>query len=385
MGKPGLAYVIPQYPPLGGYRNRFLSQLQMFSSHFDIHLVSLSADPEFPDLSAYVSRHINFPPSTPGHARRWADALTALIQDGRPISHGFHPLSEQRKNVGRYLSKNGVPLLWASGTLAGLISKDIPAEFRFLDFCDSNYVSSCSSGMSWFARETNKRFEKRLARHFDGFAYISRRDGASLGYRESEFIFLPNLRSLQPPVTQAKSCDLVLVGNWAYPPNRDGLSYFLGEVLPLLQESVHVTVLGPGIGGLPRAGSHKINCPGFVPELPQYIRASKLMLAPIRLGSGAQQKVFDGLEAGIPVLATPFVCKGADPDRSCPAIIECSSPADFVREISHLLEDEPERGRLGLEGRKWLESMAADSLSAHQELVARMVAASSGSPRRLSR
>jgi glycosyltransferase involved in cell wall biosynthesis len=385
MGKPKLAFILNKFPPLGGYRNRLLSQLRLFSQSFDVHMIVLSGARGLPDFSEYVCESFHIYPPRPGQLRRWADLLGAFIQDGRPPFHGHYPLAEQRKRVGQYIKNRGISLIWAFGSLAGAIVKNTPAKFKFIDFGDSNYLSSSTAGRSWFVKESNKNFEKRLAKHFDGFAYISRRDGAALGYSDSEFTVLPNLLFLSAGKNPAPSCDIVVLGNWEYHPNKDGLFYVLDEILPLLRKGVRVNVVGPGIAGAPPSRGHKIKYLGLVDEVLPHIRASKLMLAPIRLGSGAQQKVFDGLEAGIPVLATPFVCKGADPDRSCPAIIECSSPADFVREISHLLEDEPERGRLGLEGRKWLESMAADSLSAHQELVARMVAASSGSPRRLSR
>lgn len=371
MGRPKLAFLIHRFPPVGGYRNRLLSQLELFSIHFDIYLAVLSSQPQLPDLSELVTdiRYICF--DRPGLASQYAEKLRDFILDGRPPFHAYSPIARQRKAFEEYVGANGIRLIWAFGSVAGTIAKNTEADFKFIDQCDSNYISSLMSKRPWHICFLNKRFEKSLARHFDGISYISERDGAACGH-PGGFTLLPNLMALPALGRRKPERDVVMLGNWAYPPNADALAFAFREIFPKTKGALKIDILGPGAWKEENLGQHEVRYHGFVEDIVPYLRASKVMLAPIRFGSGTQQKAVAAMGMELPILATPFVAEGIDIGSGCPGIVTCGSPGEFAAQIERLIGDKGQRERIGGAGRSWLEEKAGEILTAHLEIIASM-------------
>lgn len=94
---------------------------------------------------------------------------------------------------------------------------------------------------------------------------------------------------------------LLFVGNLDYLPNRVGLQEFLATVWETLRASgYHLTLIGKGSEGIrgPAIQGH-----GYVQELRPFYEAAGVVISPIPMGAGSQNKILEALGWGRPVVA----------------------------------------------------------------------------------
>jgi Glycosyl transferases group 1 len=152
------------------------------------------------------------------------------------------------------------------------------------------------------------RWERRLARWVDVQAAISAADAAQLP-SPPEVHVLPNSVALaggEPPGDGARDIDVILTGNMAYPPNADAARWLSEEIAPALwrrQPDASVWVVGRDAGRLKL--DDRIEVRADVPDVAAYLRRARVALAPLRIGTGAPNKVLEAMAAGAAVVATP--------------------------------------------------------------------------------
>jgi hypothetical protein len=128
---------------------------------------------------------------------------------------------------------------------------------------------------------------------------------------------------------------LVVVGDWGYLPNRDGLRWLRDRVLPLMTWPLRIDVYG--LGGEAFYGHPALALHGYVPDPMELYREGDVHLAPVRFGGGVKRKVLQPLVAGLPVVATPASAHGL---ASHNLLDICSTPAAFARAMRARLESE---------------------------------------------
>jgi hypothetical protein len=126
----------------------------------------------------------------------------------------------------------------------------------------------------------------------------------------------------------------VLAADWGYIPNRDGLRWFLRDVLPKLEllrpePSWRIDVYGPSAPA-PRGGAR---VHGYVPEEELY-RHGDVHLAPVHHGGGVKRKVLQALVMGLPVVTTPVGALGLRPN---PLLHVAKSSVEFASAATALL------------------------------------------------
>ena len=188
-------------------------------------------------------------------------------------------------------------------------------------------------------------------------AYLARELGAidrlvtlsSYDCAAFEALGLHNVRSIAVPMPPlpASAPDLtgtaiVFLGSVDYLPNRDGLEWFVADVLPLVRRSmpsvrlkVIGTARGPAAARLAR--SEGVEFTGWVStaEMDRHLAESALTVAPIRLGTGVKTKVLELMWKGLPVVSTTIASRGT-PAENGGAII-ADTPDAFASATVELL------------------------------------------------
>lgn len=167
------------------------------------------------------------------------------------------------------------------------------------------------------SREQAERFA-RLERYYlprvDHIYTASSEDARKLeeDYAIDHVSTVPN--AVRPPAPGApvqERYDLLFVGNLSYEPNVDAALWLCEEIRPLLG-AVTIAIVGshPGpklraLGALPG-----VSVVGDVPEITPWYRASRVAVAPLRIGGGTRIKILEALVHGRPVVATPLAGAG---------------------------------------------------------------------------
>lgn len=126
-----------------------------------------------------------------------------------------------------------------------------------------------------------------LALHSNGVGYI---ENISTSYDADKICFMGNMRSMQ---------------------NQDAAIYFANEVFPLIKKerpSAKFYIVGSlPPGNIQTLASDDIIITGFVDDLKGFIKDSCLLVAPIRVAAGIQNKVLVGMGCGVPVVMTSLI------------------------------------------------------------------------------
>ena len=152
-----------------------------------------------------------------------------------------------------------------------------------------------------------KRYEGGLLKSVDhvlavtdvdrsGFEEAVSFSGVSGGEHIAPITVVPiavDTRQLQPVQRTPGSKNIVTLGTLHYPPNADGIRWFLNEVFPLIRQrvpNVALTIIGKNppqdFLDFEARSSGAITVTGYVPDLVPYLEQSALMVVPVRAGGG---------------------------------------------------------------------------------------------------
>ena len=184
---------------------------------------------------------------------------------------------------------------------------------------------------------------------------VSRDAEAGLSLAVPIFCFDSIRQDAMPPGGKT----FVFVGGSGYEPNRDGLDWFVREILPQVTEQIAGAELTV-VGHWPPALQDQLTRSSVVAftgvlsdaELDAVYSSARAAIAPVRFGAGVKSKVAAALAHGVPVVSTTVGLEGLDvsglvdatQEPSAVGTIRADDPQDFASGVSLLLsEDAPWR------------------------------------------
>lgn len=147
----------------------------------------------------------------------------------------------------------------------------------------------------------------------------------------------------RPPEPPPKREHVLYVGNYQNLPNVDALEYFVLDVWPLLRLScpgARLSVVGanPSDRVLRFDGVDGITVVGPVDDLREAYHDHRVMVAPIRAGSGTRLKILEAFAAGIPVVSTTLAAEGIRAEHEKHLLI-ADNAVDFADAVARVLGD----------------------------------------------
>jgi polysaccharide biosynthesis protein PslH len=138
--------------------------------------------------------------------------------------------------------------------------------------------------------------------------------------------------------------EILFVGGLRWPPNADAVEYFIRDIFPAVRESVpdaRVTVVGKDPEPVVRHLGHPpgVRFVGHVENVEHYFARSRVMVVPIRSGSGMRVKILDGLARQLLTVTTTVGCEGIDVVPGTHLLVG-DTPAEFARLVTCALKDD---------------------------------------------
>jgi len=205
-------------------------------------------------------------------------------------------------------------------------------------------------------------FARLMILRFDLALLASNEDLKSISaqYPDRRFALLPNVMRVPDalPARPAKPCGLLFLGTLDYLPNEDAVLFFANSILPLLLESareldVRIVGVKPPKSFETLAGRPGLTIVGPVREVaPEYARA-RLMIVPLRAGSGTRIKILEAFRFGVPVVSTTIGAAGLDVRHGVHLLI-ADTPEEFTAACLRLLDDDTLAATLAANAFAWL-------------------------------
>lgn len=167
--------------------------------------------------------------------------------------------------------------------------------------------------------------------------------------------------TITPVERPGGSLEIVTLGTLHYPPNADGIRWFIQNVFPHVLQRIphaHLTVLGknPPDDFLREAQRipSSLTIAGYVPDLQPYFQRAGLIVVPVRSGGGMRVRILEAFAYGLPVVTTTAGLEGIEAISGEEVLVE-DEPLAFANAVVTTLLDAGLQARLSTRGRKLVE------------------------------
>jgi glycosyltransferase involved in cell wall biosynthesis len=218
-----------------------------------------------------------------------------------------------------------------------------------------------------------KNYEGRITKEFNKTLAVTEPDRIALAEAVKEYgsddyppiAVIPiavDTHQIQPVKRAESSLNILTMGTLYYPPNADGIRWFLREVFPLVSREIQdarLTIVGKNPPkDLIRASEQsqgKIVVTGYVPDLDPYFMQAALMVIPVRAGGGMRVRILEAFARAMPVVTTTVGLEGIQAEPGLDVLV-ADSPEGFANSVIGLLGSRDLRTRLSQNGRRLAET-----------------------------
>jgi|GEM_PF-404064 len=173
---------------------------------------------------------------------------------------------------------------------------------------------------------------------------------------ETPIDIVPNIhRSVNDVKVYEDTENLLFVGNFHHPPNKDAIEYFCSSIWPKVSAAcpdVKLIIAGNNsrnaVGHLESAN---IVVLGYVKDLDSILKKARISVNPLRYGAGMKGKIGEALSWGLPVVTTPIGAEGMELQHGVHAMI-AEDAEDFAEAIIQLYDNEGLWQQLSTNGRE---------------------------------
>jgi hypothetical protein len=357
------------FPPKRGGKIRPFNMIRHFARSHEVTVCSLVRSEaearEGEGLAEHCHRYEMVRVHHPLQAARMVARLPTLV----PSSFGYFHANALRRRIRAAALRERYDLAFVHCSSVARYVEDLDIP-KILDFGDMDsqkwreYALSKPFPLSWgYALEGWKleREEARLARRFDLCTATTRAEWETLEAMQTGVPtdWFPNGVDSDyfAPSTQPYDPErIVFVGRMDYYPNQEAMFTFCADVMPGLRARRPAITLAI-VGADPSPAVRKLGelpgvvVTGSVPDVRPYLHQAALMVAPLNIARGTQNKILEGMAAGVPVVTSRVAAGGVD--AAAPEhLLVADGPDGWMEAILRILEHPHERMRLAYAGRE---------------------------------
>lgn len=362
------------YPPNKGDKVRSLHLLKHLARNHEIHLGTFIDDPDdeqHVDTVRGYCAGLHVERLSPRNAK--LRSLSGLVS-GEALSLPYYRNAGMQDWVRQTLAQqNFDTAIVFSSVMAQYVPAELPSLVDFVDADSakwSAYAENHRWPMSWIYRREGRMlldFERRTAAHakrsffvtpaevelFTKLAPECETQVEAMGNGVDADFFAPEHAGVSPYA--AGELPIVFTGAMDYWPNIDAVCWFASEVLPGLRQKwpqlrFHIVGRSPA-PAVQALASEGVAVSGTVPDVRPWLAHAALVVAPLRVARGVQNKVLEAMAMGRPVVAAS-ACTGAIEADHGRDLLAATTADEYVMAINSLLTDTQRAGEIGANGRQ---------------------------------
>ncbi|HWT12821.1 MAG TPA: TIGR03087 family PEP-CTERM/XrtA system glycosyltransferase [Allosphingosinicella sp.] len=365
-----LAHRIP-YPPNRGDKIRSWRLLSHLGRMARVHLACFADDEadaaHLAALRAAMGGRLGEAHVEVRRVSKAAAGARALIED-RPVSLTLFDSPKLRAFVDHLLAGGRIGTIFAfSGQMAQFVPPR-PAQRFVMDLADvdsakfAQYAEEGGGPMRWVHRREAAKlfaFERATAARADVTTFVSEAEAGLFRRRTG----LPNIQALGngvdldffdpaarfdrlDPALRGEGPLILFTGQMDYAPNVDAVAWFAGAVLPRLPNARFVIAGRDPTEAVRRLAGDRVQVTGSVPDMRSWLAAADVVVAPLRIARGIQNKVLEAMAMARPVVASPAAFEGIEAEPGFDLLVADGAPATAAA-VDRLLASPDEAAALG--------------------------------------
>jgi len=357
------------YPPYRGDKLKIYNLATELSANHELHLITIAENQEDLDSISALQKPL-FTSIQYVYRPKWRSALSAALGlfSKRPIQvsyfrskafaqklkqllndHDFDAIHVQHLRMAQYFEE-GAPsnaildlpdafsLYWKRRELAA--KNPLDKAFRSLEF----------SRLAQYEKWMLPKFPQSLVCSAEDRDYL-----INAGITNVDV--LPNgvnLKSFSPQGSDAIIKNRILfTGNMDYAPNVDAVQYFVNDIFPLILEkhpdSRFVIAGQRPVKAVLDLVSDRIEVTGFIENLASEYAKANVVVSPLRIGAGTQNKVLEALAMNQAVVCSKVGFLGLGL-KSGEGILMGDTAQEFATHVVSILQSDELRKNLGETG-----------------------------------
>jgi polysaccharide biosynthesis protein PslH len=301
---------------------------------------------------------------------QWLAGIEALAS-GKPVSLTSFGSRQMQDYVDNCLTSGKISHIFV---FSGQMAQYVPADFSgklIMDFVDvdsakfESYAGEGSGFMRWVHEREGKKlaaFEAEIAKRADANLFVSEaeaalfrtRSGASnvaaLGNGIDTVSYDPEakIKKLHPPFPDPL---IVFTGQMDYRPNIEAVADFSHNAFPAIR-AAHPETTFAIVGRNPTQAVVDLSMlpgvmvTGAVDDVRTWLNGADVVVAPLRIARGIQNKVLEAMAMAKPVVASTAAAEGIDAVDGQHFMV-AKDVADEATIVSELLADTKRRLALG--------------------------------------
>ena len=304
----------------------------------------------------------------------WLSGVEALAS-GKPVSLTAFGSKSMQDWVNERLSSGMISHIFV---FSGQMAQYVPADFdgRFImDFVDvdsakfESYADEGNALMRWVHEREGRKlaaFEAEIARRADASLFVSTAEAAlfrarsgadrvaAMGNGIDTVFYDPSAkyRKLHPVFPDPL---IVFTGQMDYRPNIEAVSDFAHNALPAIRAAHPETTFAivgrnPAPAVVELSALPGVQVTGAVDDVRTWLSGADIVVAPLRIARGIQNKVLEAMAMAKPVVASTAAAEGIDAVDG-EHLMVAQDAGEEAAMVSALLSDTDARLRLGAAAR----------------------------------
>jgi sugar transferase (PEP-CTERM/EpsH1 system associated) len=364
-----LGHRVP-FPPDRGDKIRGFNIIKYLSERRRVHIIAFADDQRDLKRKSGLARFTGNRSIIWRSKPQWVAAVQALAFR-KPISltaFENQPLQEAVDNI---LARHAIETIYVFSSQMAQYLPARPRQRVVMDFVDvdsakfEDYARSTSGFTSWMMRREGRllaQFERAVAARADASILVSKaeadlftaRSGAQRVYAVENGIDT----DFFDPVAQFKQIEtmgalIVFTGQMDYRPNIEAVTWFVDTILPhvrIAHPNARFAIVGRNPTDAVKALGRQtgVIVTGEVADVRGWLAAASVVVAPLKLGRGIQNKVLEAMAMARPVVASRAAAQGID---HADTIRVGETVGELAEQINNLLADPQAAATLGAAAR----------------------------------